>query len=101
MKRYLPDGISLDEAYSGENANQRRPLHALERDVLCRILDDIFKVVIPLHEMNEDGKYEITRDKCQRLGFKDAKYGGIRLEPFEVPLLVDVYNAINPRGGND
>jgi hypothetical protein len=76
--------LDLTTAYDGmSKRRQRRALKPLERDILTRILTDI------LGELRE------SRD-LDSLMFASRKRG-IRLNAEEVPLLLSIRDAIDPR----
>lgn len=84
----VPEPCSLDRAFDGEREPQRRELRALERDVLCRLLGDV------LHRVRE------TRD-LDSLVWADHRSGvgtgGVRLDAWEVPLLLNLVEVLQPR----
>jgi hypothetical protein len=74
---------NLDEAYDGSKRPQTRELKPLERDILTRILNDIF------HELRETQSLDSLMFVRQ--------HGGIRMDAAEVPLLIEVRDVLNPR----
>lgn len=79
----VPAPCSLDEAFDGECEPQRRELRALERDVLCRLLEDVLGQVR-------------RHQSLDALVWADGP-GGVRLDAWEVPLLLNVVEALSPR----
>jgi hypothetical protein len=78
------DVIDTSVAYDGSSKRRpRRALSPLERDILCRILDDIFH---ELRATNNLDSLQFVRDR-----------GGIRMYAHEIPMLVSVRKAISPR----
>lgn len=83
----VPAPCSLDEAFDGEAEPQRRELRALERDVLCRLLSDVL--------------YQVRLHRTLDALTFDPGPGGVRLEAWEVPLLENVWEALQPRSENN
>lgn len=76
--------IDHSTAYDGmSKCRQRRALTPLERDILTRILNDIFG--------------QLRREKSlDSLQFIEG-VGAIRMDVEEIPILVSIRDAINPR----
>lgn len=83
----VPAPCSLDEAFDGEREPQRRELRALERDVLCRLLEDV------LGQVRRTG----SLDGLVWADFGLVSGGGVRLDAWEVPLLLNLVEALSPR----
>jgi hypothetical protein len=85
-KTELPvsEDLDLEHAYDGGSKRRpRRALKPLERDILCRIIDDIISELRQEQHLNA-------------LMFCSGK-GGIRMHAPEIPILVNIRNNINPR----
>lgn len=83
----VPAPCSLERAFDGEREPQRHGLHALERDVLCRLLSDV------RHQL-------LVHRTLDALRF-DPGPGGVRLDAWEVPLLENVWEVLQPRNENN
>jgi YD repeat-containing protein len=70
-------------AYDGSSRRQSRRLTPRERDILTRILRDI------VSELRRSGDLD-------SLWFIEGN-GGIRMEPSEVPIIVDLLGVLTPR----
>lgn len=80
----MTDQLDLSTAYDGVSKRRpRRALQPLERDILCRIIQDI------MHELRATGNLDSLMFARRR--------GGIRMDANEVLILADIYRAINPR----
>jgi hypothetical protein len=85
--------LDLEHAYDGLSKRRpRRALKPLERDILCRVLDDIVGH-LRTHGTPYPNGVEVNVDD---LMFACEKHG-IRMYAHEVRMLIEIRDVINPR----
>lgn len=85
-------------AYDGSSRPQERELTPRERDILTRILNDIFFAIRREVEAAPGARLTVTPNDLDCLIFDGRMNGGIRLELDELQLVSDIRGVIDPRG---